>query len=93
MGDLDLPDTRHSLVIGNLALIQVQALISGAIAGIFSIFLGIMEHPTEPATVSEIVLIISSSMISAAVSSLVLGVFMCALIIVSRRFRIDPGRL
>lgn len=34
---------------------------------------------------------ISSSMLSAAISSFVLGVFMCALIIISRMFRINPG--
>lgn len=34
---------------------------------------------------------ISSSMLSAAMSSFVLGVFMCALIIISRMFRINPG--
>jgi hypothetical protein len=36
-------------------------------------------------------LMISSSMLSAAMSSFVLGVFMCALIIISRMFRINPG--
>ncbi|KAI9245862.1 hypothetical protein BDA99DRAFT_543509 [Phascolomyces articulosus] len=93
LGDLDNPGTRNSLVWGNLSLIQVQALIAGSIAGMFSFFLGVLEHPDEPATVSESILIISSSMISATVSSFVLGVFMCLLIIVSRKLKIDPDNI
>lgn len=93
MGELDRPGTRSPLVWGNLALIQVQALIAGSIAGLFSFILGILEYPQEPATVSESILIITSSMISAAISSFVLGVFMCFLIILSRKFRIDPDNI
>ncbi|ORZ02784.1 hypothetical protein BCR43DRAFT_482157 [Syncephalastrum racemosum] len=93
LGDLDKPESRNPLVIGNLTLIQVQALIAGSIAGIFSFVLGILEHPDEPATVSESILVITSSMIAAAASSFVLGVFMCALIVVSRRFQIDPDNI
>ncbi|KAL1936720.1 hypothetical protein VTP01DRAFT_854 [Rhizomucor pusillus] len=93
LGDLDQPETRDTLVWGNLALIQVQALISGAVAGIISFILGILEHPNEPATVYESILIISSSMISATVSSFILGVFMCLLIILSRKFKIDPDNI
>lgn len=93
LGDLDNPTTRNGLVWGNLALIQVQALISGCIAGIFSVLLGIMQHPDEITTVSEIILVVASSMVSASVSSFVLGVFMCVLIIISRMLRIDPGNI
>ncbi|KAI8885224.1 MgtE-domain-containing protein [Backusella circina FSU 941] len=93
LGDLDNPTTRNGLVWGNLALIQVQALISGCIAGVFSVLLGIMQHPNEITTVSEIILVVASSMVSASVSSFVLGVFMCVLIIVSRMLRIDPDNI
>ncbi|KAF7721141.1 hypothetical protein EC973_005364 [Apophysomyces ossiformis] len=93
LGDLDHPQSRNALVWGNLALIQVQALIAGSIAGVFSFFLGILQHPSAPTTVSESILVITSSMISAAVSSFVLGVFMCALIILSRKYRIDPDNI
>ncbi|KAL0080378.1 hypothetical protein J3Q64DRAFT_1759747 [Phycomyces blakesleeanus] len=93
MGHMDYPDKRNSIVLGNLALIQVQALIAGSIAGIFSFILGILRHPTAPTTVSESILVITSSMVSATVSSFVLGVFMCILIIVSRMLRIDPDNI
>lgn len=92
MGDLDHPETRNALVWGNLALIQVQALIAGSIAGMFSVFLGAILHPEESITISESVLVIASSMVSATVSSFVLGLFMCVLIILSRILKIDPGK-
>lgn len=92
MGDLDHPETRNALVWGNLALIQVQALISGSLAGIFSVFLGGVLHPEESITIAESVLVIASSTVSATVSSFVLGLFMCVLIIISRIMKIDPGK-
>ncbi|ORZ18084.1 solute carrier family 41 member 1-like protein [Absidia repens] len=93
LGDLDHPQKRNALIWGNLALIQVQALIAGAIAGIFSFVLGILEHPTVPTSVSESILVITSSMVAATVSSFVLGVFMCILIIISRKMKIDPDNI
>lgn len=93
MGDLDHPETRNALVWGNLALIQVQALISGSLAGIFSVFLGGVLHPEESITIAESVLVIASSTVSATVSSFVLGLFMCVLIIISRIMKIDPDNI
>ncbi|KAI7904211.1 uncharacterized protein BX663DRAFT_504314 [Cokeromyces recurvatus] len=93
MGDLDHPYTRNTLVWGNLALIQVQALVSGSIAGSFSVLLGILTQPLSVITVSECILVITSSMVSAAVSSFVLGLFMCLLIIISRMMKIDPDNI
>ncbi|GAN06590.1 solute carrier family 41 member 1-like [Mucor ambiguus] len=93
MGELDHPETRNALVWGNLSLIQVQALISGSIAGLFSVFLGALLHPEDSVTISESVLVIASSMVSASVSSFVLGLFMCILIIISRMLKIDPDNI
>ncbi|KAG1470647.1 hypothetical protein G6F56_002559 [Rhizopus delemar] len=93
MGLLDHPETRQALVWGNLALIQVQALVSGAIAGLFSVLLGVLLHPEQLISVSETTLVMASAMISASVSSLVLGLFMCLLIILSRILHIDPDNI
>ncbi|KAI8971820.1 hypothetical protein BDF20DRAFT_886653 [Mycotypha africana] len=93
MGELDHPATRNALVWGNLALIQVQGLISGCIAGLFSVVLGAILHPEQVITSGESILVISSSMVSASVSSFVLGAFMCILIIISRILKIDPDNI
>ncbi|KAI8972758.1 hypothetical protein BDB01DRAFT_809173 [Pilobolus umbonatus] len=93
MGDIDVPATRNALTLGNLALIQVQALIAGALAGLLSVGLGAILHPDQTTTFSDSLLVIVSSMVSASVSSFVLGLFMCVLIILSRIWRIDPDNI
>ncbi|KAI8583798.1 hypothetical protein K450DRAFT_220025 [Umbelopsis ramanniana AG] len=94
LGDLDNPASRRRLVIGNLALLQVQSLIAGCIAGLFSFILGILIRPSNDAsTYYESMLVISSSMLAASLSSLILGIFMCILIILSRRFNVDPDNI
>ncbi|KAH8554316.1 hypothetical protein BGW37DRAFT_249274 [Umbelopsis sp. PMI_123] len=94
LGDLDNAASRRRLVIGNLALLQVQSLIAGSIAGLFSFVLGMLMRPSNDAsTYYESMLVIASSMIAASLSSLILGIFMCILIILSRRFNVDPDNI
>jgi solute carrier family 41 len=90
MGLLDTPDTRNAFIRGNLALLQLQSLTVGSVAGLFSFVLGKVFHPTSN-RVEEIALMISSSMLCAAISSFVLGSFMCALVLVCRKYGINPG--
>ncbi|CDH51662.1 solute carrier family 41 member 1 [Lichtheimia corymbifera JMRC:FSU:9682] len=94
LGELDHGPTRRSLVIGNLALLQVQALVSGAIAGLASFALGLVTKPGGNAsTYFECMYMTSSAMISAAASSAILGVFMCGLIILCRHLRVNPDNI
>ncbi|RUS23480.1 hypothetical protein BC938DRAFT_475086 [Jimgerdemannia flammicorona] len=93
LGDLDYRPTRHALVLGNLALLQVQALIVGSIAGLFSFAMGTITHPKDLNSYYESMLMITSAMLCAALSSLVLGTFMCALVILCRWAKINPGEL
>jgi hypothetical protein len=53
MGDLDNPSVRNALIIGNLALLQVQAAVVSFIAACFTFFLstiipGMGEDQSEP---------------------------------------------
>ncbi|CAG8471317.1 3297_t:CDS:2 [Funneliformis mosseae] len=91
LGELDKPNARYALVWGNLAVLQVQSLIVGAVAGLFSFIEGVMFHSDHVSTYDESMLVIVSSMICAALSSMILGTFMCGLIILCRRFRINPA--
>ncbi|KAI1321484.1 hypothetical protein EDD11_005175 [Mortierella claussenii] len=89
MGLLDTPATRNQFILGNLALLQLQALTVGSVAGLFSFALGMIVHPTTN-NVEEIALMISSSMLCASISSFVLGSFMCLLVLICRHYRINP---
>ncbi len=55
MGDLDIPSVRNDLILGNLALLQVQAAVVSFVAACVTFFLstiipgvGVGEEPSEP---------------------------------------------
>ncbi|PWZ02816.1 hypothetical protein BCV70DRAFT_224476 [Testicularia cyperi] len=170
IGELDVRRTRETLIRGNMALLQVQALIVSAFAGVLAFVLGIVtpdpmvespSHPSQPpqeslpatpesiivnsivrsafsalsmrqrrrrglvspasaSTMSrleprriihhhpkppvdpalrlrngyfEFVLVIATGMLSASLSSAILGSFMCALVVVSRRLGANPDNI
>lgn len=90
MGLLDTPSSRNAFIKGNLALLQLQSLTVGSVAGLFSFALGMIVHPTTN-NLEEIALMISSSMLCASASSFVLGSFMCGLVLICRHYRVNPG--
>jgi solute carrier family 41 len=92
MGLLDQRASRNAFIKGNLALLQLQSLAVGSVAGLFSFGLGVVVHPNTN-NPNEIALIITASMLCAAISSLVLGGFMCGLVMVCRRYKINPGKV
>jgi solute carrier family 41 len=150
IGDLDTPSIRNALILGNLALLQVQAVVVSFIAACFSFFLstiipGVGEahpeplpadardpfrhylrsagqghslrrpRPTPPPggvskpgfyecvhvrdrrlpslTVSShrFMVLTSTSMSAACLSSVLLGSFMCFLVVLCRKLGRDPG--
>ncbi|KAN0066026.1 hypothetical protein ACQY0O_000118 [Thecaphora frezii] len=171
IGELDIRRTRETLIKGNLALLQVQALIVSSFAGVLAFILGVLNPSTEtetpavppprgsPASLDaaasslsdsavvgsivrstfsvlrhrlarrsvdvtagsarlearriihhhpkppvdparrlrngyfEFVLVIATGMLSASLSSAILGSFMCALVVVSRRFGANPDNI
>ncbi|KAK3847593.1 MAG: hypothetical protein J3R72DRAFT_416889 [Linnemannia gamsii] len=90
MGLLDTPSSRNGFIKGNLALLQLQSLTVGSVAGLFSFVLGMIVHPTTN-NLEEIALMISSSMLCASASSFILGSFMCGLVLICRHFHVNPG--
>ncbi|KAF9093456.1 hypothetical protein BGX29_009912 [Mortierella sp. GBA35] len=92
MGLLDSPSSRNAFIKGNLALLQLQSLTVGSVAGLFSFALGMIVHPTTN-NLEEIALMISSSMLCASASSFILGSFMCALVLICRHFRVNPDNI
>ncbi|KAG0365480.1 hypothetical protein BGZ54_006483 [Gamsiella multidivaricata] len=89
MGLLDQRVSRNAFIKGNLALLQLQSLAVGSVAGLFSFGLGMIVHSTTN-NFSEIALMITASMVCAAMSSFVLGGFMCGLVLVCRQYKINP---
>ncbi|KAK4701409.1 solute carrier family 41, partial [Phenoliferia sp. Uapishka_3] len=121
IGELDLRLTRRSLIFGNMALLQVQALIVALISGLLSFGLGMLarngvhhglQHPIHnPGTQDnaaaggtevtdalrggyfEALMVICVSMLAASFSSAILGSFMCSLVVLCRRYKINPDNI
>ncbi|CAG8799796.1 14847_t:CDS:2, partial [Racocetra persica] len=93
LGELDIPSVRYTLIWGNLAVLQIQSLVVGAIAGLFSSIEGIIFNPSHIIAYHEIMSIVVVSMVCAALSSMILGTLMCILIILSRKFCINPDNI
>ncbi|CAO1618101.1 unnamed protein product [Parajaminaea phylloscopi] len=162
IGELDIRRTRETLIVGNMTLLQVQALIVSSGAGVLAFLLGVaadrhgdVKAPVSPApavttggpaallsarrpmTASlqglfsrrrlqpkqnsqpalqprrvihshpkpvdptqrlrngyfEFVLVLATAMLSASLSSAILGNFMCALVVVARRTGANPDNI
>lgn len=147
IGELDIRRTRRTLVGGNMTLLQVQALIVSAGAGVVAFLLGVAadrkgtnitsitpatasgtasatsalaaaaatptagpvlqprriihHHPKPPSDPTmrlrngyfEFVLVLATGMLSASLSSAILGNFMCALVVIARRCGANPDNI
>ncbi|TDL20219.1 hypothetical protein BD410DRAFT_791329 [Rickenella mellea] len=135
MGHLDDRESRYKILLGNLALLQVQSTLVSFIAACVSFVIGLlMPHISKPAKstsaaavvsalaklaegleslphprrprpplpnkpgkpksgIAEFILVASTAMCSASLSSLLLGSFMCALVVLCRRFKLNPDNI
>jgi solute carrier family 41 len=89
---LDDPESRRSILTGNMALILIQSISIGLLAGVFSSILGYIVH-AETNGATETLLVYAASMWTAAVSGFILGMLMCAIVLVSRRLRVNPDNI
>ncbi|PCH38633.1 hypothetical protein WOLCODRAFT_97443 [Wolfiporia cocos MD-104 SS10] len=144
VGELDKPDTRRQIILGNLTLLQVQAAVVSFVAACVSFGLGrvlppspageaaaavasnvtssvvertlriepyslyvkvhnhstLKSRPSLPSGGKKIsgpadrfIMVASAAMCSTSIASLVLGSFMCMLIVLCRRFGLDPDNI
>ncbi|KAI0255234.1 Mg transporter [Lactifluus subvellereus] len=133
IGDLDIPSVRNDLILGNLALLQVQAAVVSFIAACFSFLLGTIvpgvgEEPSEPLPANatdlfhhlrspnyshshrrprptlpvvrvpqsgfnEFMVVASTAMSAACLSAILLGSFMCFLVVLCRKLGRDPDNI
>lgn len=91
LGHMDTKNQQRSLIIGNLALIQCQAMVVGMLASIAAVILGWI--PKAHFDIHHGLLLCASSLVTASVASFILGVIMVAVILLSRRMNIDPDNV
>lgn len=126
IGDLDNRAMRRKLILGNLSLLQVQALLVSSVAAMLSFLLGIILGPSAPSTTPEketptllllraviasrrpkyhppktsnrggpreFFIVLATALCSASASSLILGTFMCALVVLCRKGGLNPDNI
>uniref|UniRef100_A0A3P8WDE0 Solute carrier family 41 member n=1 Tax=Cynoglossus semilaevis TaxID=244447 RepID=A0A3P8WDE0_CYNSE len=90
-GKMESTREKWTLIVGNLALKQLQATVLGFFASLMAVLLGWMADGKMP--FNHIVLLCSTSVSTAFLASLVQGVIMVAVILCSKRLGINPDNV
>ncbi|KAF5906145.1 solute carrier family 41 member 1, partial [Clarias magur] len=91
IGQMDTAKEMWKMIIGNLALIQVQATVVGFLASIAAVIFGWI--PEGQFKIGHAVLLCASSVATAFIASLLLGLIMIGVIIGSRKVGINPDNV
>ncbi|XP_034548381.1 solute carrier family 41 member 1 [Notolabrus celidotus] len=91
IGQMDTAKDMWKMIMGNLALIQVQATVVGFLASIAAVIFGWI--PEGHFEMRHAVLLCASSVATAFIASLLLGLIMIGVIIASRKVGINPDNV
>eukprot|EP00918_Siedleckia_nematoides_P055226 GHVU01120461.1.p1 GENE.GHVU01120461.1~~GHVU01120461.1.p1 ORF type:complete len:524 (+),score=27.86 GHVU01120461.1:192-1574(+) len=91
IGNMDSPKEQWKMIGGNIALTQAQAIVVGFLASVAAMVFGWI--PQGKFNLHHGLLLAASSMATAAVASFILGSVMVAVILLSRRCRINPDNV
>ena len=88
---LDDCGSLRSIVIGNMALCQCQALVVSLLVSIVAILFNWI--PDGDLDKFDVLILCSSSMLTAALASAILGGIMVGVVIISRKIGINPDNV
>lgn len=91
VGHMDSPKERKLIVLGNLILTQAQALVVAALASAAAVVFRWI--PSDRFNIHHAFLMCASSLITASLASLLLGIVMCVVIIASKKYGINPDNV
>uniref|UniRef100_A0AAY5KQY5 Solute carrier family 41 member n=1 Tax=Esox lucius TaxID=8010 RepID=A0AAY5KQY5_ESOLU len=91
IGQMDSAKDMWKMIVGNLALILVQATVVGFLASIAAVIFGWI--PEGNFRLGHAILLCASSVATAFIASLILGIIMIGVIIASRKVGINPDNV
>ena len=91
LGHMDTKSQKWTLIVGNLALIQCQAMVVGLLAALAAVILGWI--PEANFDIHHGLLLCASALVTASVASFILGLIMVAVILLSRQMSINPDNV
>lgn len=91
LGQMDTRKQQWTLIVGNLALIQCQAMVVGLLASLAAVILGWV--PEAHFDIHHGLLLCASALVTASVASFLLGLVMVAVILLSRQMNINPDNV
>lgn len=91
IGKMDSPIEKWNLIIGNLALKQVQATVVGFLAAVAAVILGWI--PEGKYYLDHSIVLCSSSVATAFIASLLQGIIMVGVIVGSKKTGINPDNV
>lgn len=91
VGNMDCAVRQWKLIGGNLALVQVQATVVGALAAFAAVIMGwILDGEFN---IHHATLLCASSLVTASLASLILGSVMVGVVLCSRKCNINPDNV
>ncbi|XP_036767521.2 solute carrier family 41 member 3 isoform X2 [Manis pentadactyla] len=90
-GQIDAPREQHKVIGSNLALIQVQATVVGLLAAVAALLLGLASR--EELDFTKVELLCASSILTAFLAALALGMLMVCVVIGARKLGVNPDNI
>ncbi|EDV28967.1 uncharacterized protein TRIADDRAFT_19963 [Trichoplax adhaerens] len=91
LGLMDNPESNWKIITGNISLTQVQALVVGFLASLAAV---IFKFITDGhVSIIHGLLLCTSSLITASLASLFLGIIMVSVILLSKKYNINPDNV
>ncbi|XP_074139902.1 solute carrier family 41 member 3 isoform X2 [Sminthopsis crassicaudata] len=90
-GIIDDPQQKQKMISSNLALIQVQATVVGLLAAVVAILLEVISG--QKVELSHIGVLCASSVLTAFMAALFLGIVMICVVLGARKIRINPDNI
>ncbi|KAL3852103.1 hypothetical protein ACJMK2_015789 [Sinanodonta woodiana] len=91
LGHMDKKSEQWKMIVGNMALIQAQAIVVGFLASLVAMIMDWV--PEGKWDIQHGLLLCASSMSTASLASLILGSVMVTVVILSRKFNINPDNV